>query len=120
MRNGLVTIVRVIEDQALIMFMRAISCGDARVVSQLLEATPELAFARLVEDGSRASAVEFFLPDCGVYMYAGHTALHVAAAAYNAGFARTLVGACADVRAKNRRGAEPLHEALRGGPGSAG
>jgi Ankyrin repeats (3 copies) len=120
MRNGLVTIVWVIEDRALIMFMRAISSGDSNVASQLLEATPELAFARLVEDGSRASAVEFFLPDCGVYMYAGHTALHVAAAAYNTGFARTLVGAGADVRAKNRRGAEPLHEAVRGGPGSAG
>jgi Ankyrin repeats (many copies) len=117
---GRATIVWVIEDRALVMVMRAISCGDSRVASQLLEANPELALARLVADGTRASAAEFFLPDCGVYMYAGHTALHVVAAAYNAGFARTLVGAGADVRAKNRRGAEPLHEAVRGGPGSTG
>jgi hypothetical protein len=120
MWNGLVTIELVIEDRALIMFMRAISCGDSNVASQMLETTPELALARLVEDGSRASAAEFFLPDCGVYMYAGHSALHVAAAAYDAGFARLLVGGSADVRAKNRRGAEPLHEAVRGGPGSPG
>jgi ankyrin repeat protein len=102
------------------MFMRAISCGDTTIASQLLAASPALAFARLVEDGSRATAAEFFLPDCGVYMYAGHTALHVAAAAYDAGFARTLIGTGADVQAKNRRGAEPLHEAVRGGPGSVG
>jgi hypothetical protein len=50
----------------------------------------------------------------------------MAAAAYDTAFARDLVGAGADVRAKNRRGAEPLHEAVtlarwtagRGGSGS--
>ncbi len=103
------------------MLMRAISSGDGRVASRLLEATPELALARLVATGAtRATAAEFFLADCGVYMYAGHTALHVAAAAYNREFARRLIGAGADVQAKNRRGAEPLHEAVSGGPGSRG
>jgi ankyrin repeat protein len=53
-------------------------------------------------------------------VYAGHTALHVAAAAYEIEFARTLVGAGAEIDAKNRRGAEPLHEATSGGPGSPG
>jgi len=79
----------VVEDRALITLMRAISSGDGEVASQLLEATPELAVARLVAAGAtRAMAAEFFLPECGVYMYAGHTALHVAAAAYNMEFAR--------------------------------
>ncbi len=110
---------RVVEDRALITLMRAISSGDGGVASQLLAATPELALARLVAAGAtRATAAEFFLPDCGVYMYADHTALHVAAAAYNTEFARKLVGEGANVRAKNRRGAEPLHEAVSGGPGS--
>jgi ankyrin repeat protein len=119
MRNGLVTIARVVEDRALITLMRAISSGDGGIASQLLEAAPQLALARLVAAGAtRATAAEFFLPECGVYMYAGHTALHVAAAAYNLEFARKLVGAGADVRAKNRRGAEPLHEAVNGAPGS--
>jgi ankyrin repeat protein len=111
----------VVDDRALVTLMRAISSGDRGVASQLLAATAELATAQLVAAGAtRATAEEFFLPDCGVYMYAGHTALHVAAAAYNTEFARMLVGAGANVRAKNRRGAEPLHEAVRGGPGSHG
>jgi ankyrin repeat protein len=42
----------------------------------------------------------------------------VAAAAHDAPMARELVAAGAEVRAKNRRGAEPLHEAVSGGPGS--
>jgi Ankyrin repeats (many copies) len=112
---------RVVEDRALITFMRAISSGDGGAASQLLAATPELASARLVTSGAtRATAAEFFLPDCGVYMYAGHTALHVAAAAYDTELARKLVGEGAEVQARNRRGAAPLHEAVGGGPGSRG
>jgi hypothetical protein len=98
--------------------MRAISAGDGEAASQLLAATPEVAVAQLAAGATRAASEEFFLHECDVYMYAGHTALHVAAAAYDTEFAHTLVGAGADVRAKNRRGAEPLHEAVRGGPGS--
>lgn len=109
-----------VDDRALIALMRAIASGDGEVSSQLLEATPEWAVTRLVAGGTRASWEDYFLHDCGVYMYTGHTALHVAAAAYDTAFARTLVGAGADVHAKNRRGAEPLHEAVRGGPGSQG
>jgi ankyrin repeat protein len=109
----------VVDDRALIEFMRAISAGDGEATSLLLATTPGLAVARLVTMGAtRATSEEFFLRDSGVYMYAGHTALHVAAAAYDTPLARKLVGAGADVRAKNRRGAEPLHEAVSGGPGS--
>ena len=100
--------------------MQAISAGEDRVAFQLLDATPDLAVARLVVGATRAMAAEFFLADCGAYMYAGHTALHVASAACNREFSRRLVGAGAEVQAKNRRGAEPLHEAVNGGPGSHG
>jgi ankyrin repeat protein len=51
-------------------------------------------------------------------VYAGDTALHAAAFAYDSDFARRLVDSGADVRARNRRGAEPLHSAIVGGPGS--
>ncbi len=51
---------------------------------------------------------------------AGDTALHIAAAAYRTDLAQRLVAAGADVRARNRRGAEPLHYAATGAPGSAG
>jgi ankyrin repeat protein len=51
--------------------------------------------------------------------YAGDTALHIAAAAYEAGVARELVDAGAIVAAANRRGAQPIHYAVDGAPGSA-
>jgi hypothetical protein len=44
-------------------------------------------------------------------LYAGDTALHMAAAAFRRGVAQLLVAHGADCRAKNRRGAEPLHYA---------
>ncbi len=53
------------------------------------------------------------------YAYGGDTALHIAAAGYHTGFARALVSAGADVSAKNRRGAQPLHYAADGNPSSA-
>ena len=49
---------------------------------------------------------------------AGDTPRHVAAAAYRNAIARSLLAAGANVHAKNRRGAESLHYAVDGGPGS--
>jgi ankyrin repeat protein len=50
-------------------------------------------------------------------MYEGDTALHMAAAAYQTRIVEKLIAKGADVRARNRRGAEPLHYAVDGGPG---
>jgi hypothetical protein len=50
----------------------------------------------------------------------GDTALHIAAAAYQERIAIELIARGADVRAKNRRGAEPLHYAADGAPASPG
>jgi ankyrin repeat protein len=52
-------------------------------------------------------------------VYEGDTALHAASFSHDAEFARVLLARGADVRARNRRGAEPLHSAMTGGPGSA-
>jgi ankyrin repeat protein len=49
-------------------------------------------------------------------VYAGDTPLHVAAAAHRPAIARLLVAQGANVRARNRRGAEPLHYAADGNP----
>jgi ankyrin repeat protein len=49
-------------------------------------------------------------------VYAGDTALHIAAAAHQVALVRKLIAHGADVRARNRRGAEPLHYAANGGP----
>jgi ankyrin repeat protein len=109
--------VSVVGDRDLLAFMRAISDGDG-ASTRLLATTPELATARLVTGGTRTTAEDFFLAHVRLQLYAGDTALHVAAAAYDTVLARKLVAAGADVRAKNRRGAEPVHAAVTGAPGS--
>src|SRR5262249_3400362 len=63
-------------------------------------------------------ATDYYFDEMNHYLYAGDTALHAAAAAYRHDIARELIGVGADVRAKNRRGAEPLHYAADGVPGS--
>jgi ankyrin repeat protein len=62
--------------------------------------------------------VPFFLDQIGRYIYAGDTALHVAAAAYQKEIVSKLLAAGADVHARNRRGQEALHAASCGSPGS--
>ena len=77
----------------------------------MLAAAPELARARLTAGATRQNAKAFFLDAIGCYIYAGDTALHVAAAAHRPQIVQELIALGADVRAKNRRGAEPLHAA---------
>ena len=56
-------------------------------------------------------ASAFFFVEIAHYLYVGDTALHMAAAAFRRPVAELLVVHGADCRAKNRRGAEPLHYA---------
>jgi ankyrin repeat protein len=64
---------------------------------------------------TRQQAADFFFPVISHYLYAGDTALHMAAAAFSRPTAELLVAHGADLRARNRRGAEPLHYAADGG-----
>jgi ankyrin repeat protein len=89
----------------------AIAVGDRPLVRALL-ATPELVTARL------ARPDEFFIAECHAQVYEGDTALHVAAFAYDVETGRDLVARGADVRSRNRRGAEPLHAATACATGS--
>jgi hypothetical protein len=98
--------------------MRAIVADDAETSSRLLDASPDLASAALTEGATRQGATDYWFEEIGHYVYNGDTALHVAAAAYRHAIAHELIDAGADVRARNRRGAEPLHYAADGGPGS--
>jgi len=91
----------------------AIAAGDQRAAVALLDATPSLVTAGL------ARRDEFFLAERVAQVYEGDTALHAAAFSYDAEMARELVARGADIRARNRRGAEPLHAAVIGVPGSA-
>jgi hypothetical protein len=97
----------------------AIAHGDHAQVSRLLVAAPGLALTRIAAGATRRGGEEHFLDAIHHQVYGGDTALHIAAAAYEAGLARELVEIGALVAAANRRGAQPLHYAVDGIPGSA-
>ena len=105
-------------DAALLKLARVIAAGETDAVSRQLAQTPPLAREGFATGASRARSKAFLLKPIGYYVYAGATALHVAAAAYQAQIAQQLIGLGADVRARNRRGAEPLHAAAVGNPAS--
>jgi hypothetical protein len=107
-----------VADRDLVAFMRTIGDGATKVAARSLATTPELARARLGRGATKATPAEFFLEARLLQVYAGDTALHVTAASYDAVLARRLLAAGADIRARNRRGAEPLHAATNGVPGS--
>lgn len=82
----------------------------------MLDETPGLAAFSLKVGASRQDPAPYFLLPLHHYVYVGDTALHVAAAAYDRDTAESLVAKGAIVRARNRRGAEPLHYAADGRP----
>jgi len=109
----------VADDSALKLLIRAIAAGDAAAVVRLVAASPSLASAHVEHGATRQASTDYFLVEIGHYVYAGDTALHVAAASNRPDIARALVAAGADVDATNRRGAQPLHYAADSHPGAA-
>jgi hypothetical protein len=87
--------------------------------ADMITASPELARQRVTVGATRDDAVTWYLAEIEHYVYAGDTPLHVAAATYRPDIARQLLTLGADVGARNRRGAEPLHYAADGGPNLA-
>jgi len=98
--------------------VQAVVADDTLVASRLLAASPALAVASFEEGATRQAAERFYLAEIDHYLYAGDTALHIAAAGYRQEIVRSLVAMGADVGASNRRGAQPLHYAADGLPGS--
>jgi len=92
-------------------FVRLVVNGNADEVSRRLSADPSLATTASPVGASRQEAKPFFFTEIRHYLYAGDTALHMAAAAFSRPVAELLVSHGADCRARNRRGAEPLHYA---------
>jgi hypothetical protein len=105
-------------DLALRELVTAIAAHDSAALDRLIAASPYLATAAFSAGATRAQAKANFVEAVARYIYAGDTALHFAAAAYEADMVRKLIAARADVRARNRRGDEPLHSASAGQPGS--
>jgi len=102
----------------LMTLVRAIVADDAATTSRLLAASGSLASAQAGEGATREAATDYYLAGIGHYLYAGDTALHIAAAAYRLPIVGQLITLGADVGARNRRGAQPLHYAADGSPGS--
>jgi ankyrin repeat protein len=92
-------------------FVRHVVNGEIDEVSRGLAASPSFATASSDVGATRQEASTFFFSEIAHYLYAGDTVLHMAAAAFRRPVAELLVAHGADCRAKNRRGAEPLHYA---------
>jgi hypothetical protein len=98
--------------------IEAIAAGDTAGALRLVDSAPELARDQLGKGATRAEARANFRPRLGGYLYEGDTPLHTAAAAKRADLLARLIAAGADVMARNRLGATPLHSAANGNPDS--
>jgi hypothetical protein len=95
----------------LMVLMESIASGDTAKVLELVSACTDLAQTSATNGASRTDASRYFFPQIRHYLYAGDTALHIAAAAFKLEVAQFLIDHGANAAAKNRRGAEPLHYA---------
>jgi ankyrin repeat protein len=98
--------------------LRVIAAGDNARASRLLVASPQLATSASSIGATRSSSTSYYFDEIEHYVYAGDTALHVAAAAYRTDIAKELVSLGAPISARNRRGAESIHYASEGQPAS--
>jgi hypothetical protein len=105
------------DDGALLALFGAIASRDDLEVARRLDSSRDLASCPIRVGATRDDPETYFLAAIGHYVYAGDTALHVAAAAHQRELAESVVMRGARVRARNRRGAEPLHYAADGSPG---
>lgn len=103
------------ETSTFLEFIRLVIAGDIDRVSRRLSAAPALATTASPVGATRQQATDFFFTAIFHYLYAGDTALHMAAAAFSRPMAELLLTHGADCRARNRQGAEPLHYAADGG-----
>jgi len=91
--------------------VKSIVAGKTAQVLQIVEASPELVQKPAPTGASREAASQYFFPEIRHYLYAGDTALHMAAAGFKFELVQILIDHGAEYGAKNRRGAEPLHYA---------
>jgi ankyrin repeat protein len=107
---------------ALMELLRAIASRDEQEVLRMLDASladhPGLARQAAEVGATRQASTAYYFEAIEHYVYAGDTALHIAASAHAPEIATMLLSRGASVSARNRRGAEPLHYAADGIPGS--
>jgi ankyrin repeat protein len=109
-----------VDDQAALMaLIQSIVRTDRDDVLRRIAERPALASIGAAVGASRAEPSQYFLEEIRHYVYAGDTALHLAAARHAVAIVRDVHAAGGRVDAVNRRGARPLHYAVDGDPGSA-
>ena len=98
------------ETQDFLDFVRLVVEGNLDEAAHRLRVTPDLATMALRHGATRQEATEYFFTEITHYIYAGDTALHMAAAAFSRPMAELLVSHGADVRGEEsaRSGADPL------------
>lgn len=106
------------QDDSFRAFVEVVVSGDSEAAVRLLNASPNLAKEGAARGATRQTPKENFFDRIKHYINEGDTALHMAAAANQTRIAEELISRGANVRARNRRGAEPLHYAVDGWPGS--
>lgn len=104
------------EDSSLLAVVEVVVRDDETKAVKLLRQSPALARQAIATGATRQGATDFFFDEIKHYLYAGDTLLHAAAAGYRTSVARILLQLGADVSARNRRGAQPLHYAADGSP----
>jgi len=107
------------DEAALLGFLRVIASSDDAEIGRMLESSPALAVATVHVGATPQDPDSYWFEEIGHHVYAGDTGLHVAAAAYRPAAAKSLIARGADVGARNRRGAEPLHYAADGNAAGA-
>src|SRR6266513_5338504 len=78
----------VTKSSALMPLLQAIASRDERTVARLLDASPNLASQVADLGATRQASRAYFLDAITHYVYAGDTALHIAAAAYDRDIAK--------------------------------
>jgi ankyrin repeat protein len=102
---------RGLPSEPLLELVRWIAAHDTAKVELLLARAPELAKVSVRVGASREAPEPYYFPAIQHYVYAGDTALHMAAASHDSNLCERLLQLGADISAKNRRGAQPLHYA---------
>jgi ankyrin repeat protein len=98
-------------DQRFLDLVHAIISGNDGTVANLVDTSPALVREQAAVGATRNGPDNYFFEAIAHYMYAGDTALHMAAASFQHGIVQTLIDRGADCSARNRRGAQPLHYA---------
>jgi hypothetical protein len=105
-----------LDDSALLQLMHLIVDDNFERVVALINSSPGLLRQPLATGATRETANQFYFSKITHYLMAGDTPLHAAAAGYRTKIVSFMLKNDADVRARDRLGAEPLHYASDGGP----